>query len=201
MSCMHAFVVCCCNAVPRAEELKWSQRVEGAGRTFNFPLPSDGIALSHDGKTVYYCEISRQILWSVPTAALSNWSMSSSQIGALVENHGVKGFSDGMTSDNQGNIYFGNQAESAVYKWKEGSPIASASIVARDAAVMQWPDTFAWDQHGSILFLSNKLQLFAFGGMKFDGTDGANFRIWRVPVGANSYLSGNPTPAQASCLP
>ena len=50
------------------------------GRTFNFPLPSDGIALSHDAATVYYCEISREILWSVPAASLANWSLSSAEI-------------------------------------------------------------------------------------------------------------------------
>ena len=50
------------------------------GRAFNFPLPSDGIALSHDAATVYYCEISREILWSVPAAALANWSLSSEEI-------------------------------------------------------------------------------------------------------------------------
>ena len=58
-----------------------------------------GIALSDDFQTVYYCEISRQILWSVPTHALSNWSMNSNEIGTYVINVGTKGFSDGMTHD------------------------------------------------------------------------------------------------------
>lgn len=176
-------------------------RVEINGRTFNFPLPSDGIAMSHDGGTVYYCEISRQILWSVPTAALRNWTKSSSDISPLVHNWGIKGFSDGMTADNRGRLYFGNQATSSVMSWEMGTPIESAVAIAVNTSTMQWPDTFAWDGRGGLVFVSNKLQLFAFGGMMFDGSDGANFRVWSVDVGANSYLSGDPQPPGAECLP
>ena len=171
------------------------------GRTYNFPLPSDGIALSHDGETVYYCEISRQILWSVPTNALRNWTMGSAEISPFVKNHGTKGFSDGMTSDDQGNLYFGNQATSSVMVWKMGTPIESAKVLVGNVTTMQWPDTFAWDSaSGSLIFVSNKLQLFAFDGMKFDGSDGANFRLWKVNANAQSYLSGYPVPAEAPCL-
>jgi hypothetical protein len=178
-----------------------SMKVSINGRVFNFPLPSDGIALSHDGETVYYCEISRQILWSVPARALSNWTMTSANISPLVQNHGTKGFSDGMTSDDQGNLYFGNQATSSVMVWKMGTPIASAKVLVSNISTMQWPDTFAWDnEKGSLIFVSNKLQLFAFDGMKFDGSDGANFRLWKVHVNAQSYLSKKPVPAEAPCM-
>jgi hypothetical protein len=34
------------------------------------------------------------------------------------------------------------------------------------------PDTFAFDGHGNLLFVSNKLELYIFGGMQFDGSDG-----------------------------
>ena len=157
--------------------------------------------MSHDGGTVYYCEISRQILWSVPTAALRNWTMSNSDISPLVHNWGIKGFSDGMTADNHGRLYFGNQATSSVMSWEMGTSIESAVAVAVNTSTMQWPDTFAWDGNGGLVFVSNKLQLFAFGGMMFDGSDGANFRVWSVDVGANSYLSGDPQPPRAECLP
>lgn len=170
------------------------------GRDFNFPLPSDGIALSDDFQTVYYCEISRQILWSVPTHALSNWSMNSNEIGTYVINVGTKGFSDGMTHDDQGRLVFGNQAESAVYMWNTSLPLNTAVSVSMNTDTMQWPDTFAWG-NGSLYFVSNKLQLFAFDGMKFDGSDGANFRIWKVNVGANSYMTNNTIdPVELPCL-
>ena len=171
------------------------------GRVFQFPLPSDGIALSDDFQTVYYCEISRQILWSVPSKVLSNFSMTSEDIGAYVMNHGVKGFSDGMTHDDQGRLVYGNQAESAVYFWNTSTPLDDAVVVCVDTVLMQWPDTFAWDGNNSLVFVSNKLQLFAFGGMVFDGSDGANFRIWKINVGANSYMTkSKANPLSAPCL-
>jgi hypothetical protein len=171
------------------------------GRIFNFPLPSDGIALSNDFKTIYFCEISRQILWSVPSHVLANFSMSSIEIGQYVRNLGVKGFSDGMTHDDQGRLVFGNQAQSAVYLWNTSLALDTAVSVSMNNETMQWPDTFAWDGNGSLVFVSNKLQLFAFGGMMFDGSDGANFRIWKVNVGANSYMTKKQViPLSAPCL-
>jgi len=178
-----------------------SMHVNINGRIFNFPLPSDGIALSNDFKTIYYCEISRQILWSVPTHVLANFSMTSMEIGQYVKNLGVKGFSDGMTHDDQGRLVFGNQEKSAVYLWNTSLSLDTAVSVSMNNETMQWPDTFAWDGNGSLVFVSNKLQLFAFGGMVFDGSDGANFRIWKINVGANSYMTKKKViPVSAPCL-
>ena len=176
-------------------------KIDINGREFNFPLPSDGIALSDDAETVFYCEISRQILWSVPARrGLANFSLTSAEIGQGVVNHGVKGYSDGMTHDDKGRLYFGNQATSEVMQWDTSSEsIDDAVVVARQNATMQWPDTFAWDGQGNLIFVSNKLQLFAFGGMAFDGSDGANFRLWSVDVGGNSYLSKDPKPKMVAC--
>ncbi len=41
----------------------------------------------------------------------------------------------------------------------------------------QWIDTFGFDDVGHLLFVSNKLLMWVSGTMKFDGSDGANFRI------------------------
>jgi hypothetical protein len=128
--------------------------------------------------------------------------LSSNDISPCVKNHGTKGFSDGMTSDDQNHLYFGNQANSAVMSCKMGTPIEIAKVVVQNISTMQWPDTFAWDNtEESLIFVSNKLQLFAFDGMKFDGSDGSNFRIWKVNVKAHSYLSKNPIPTESICLP
>ena len=164
-------------------------------------MPSDGIALANDGERLYYCEISREILWSVPTALLADWALSNEDIGAGVINHGVKGFSDGLAVDEFGRLYYGNVAESAVYQWDTSMPLESAVPIASNNRTMQWPDTFAFDRQGNLVFVSNKLQLFAFGGMDFRGGDGSNFRIWSVDVGADSYLSKRPVPEEAPCLP
>lgn len=113
-------------------------------------------------------------------------------------------------------LYYGNQEESALYGWDVSGPLSEAFQVVSNSETMQWLDTFAFDGEGNLLFVSNKLQLFLFGGMDFEGSD-ANFRvstcccilfldffldgakIWQVPVGANSYLTGKPRPASLPC--
>lgn len=67
---------------------------------------------------------------------------------------------------------------------------------------MQWPDTFAWDDDGYLYFSSNKLQRYIFKTMQFDGSDGSNFRIWKVKTNSSSYLkSSDPFPPSLPCLP
>ena len=127
--------------------------------------------------------------------------MPNSELAKYVKTVGMKGISDGLTADSKGSVVFGNVEESAVFVWQSGQPINTAKIIAQDASVMQWPDTFAWASGNEpiVYFVSNKLQLFTSGTMKFDGSDGANFRIFQLNVTADSYLTGNPIPPQMQC--
>ena len=49
-----------------------------------FAIPADGIALSADGATLYYCPLSSRHLFSVPTAYLRDRSVPEEQVGAAV---------------------------------------------------------------------------------------------------------------------
>lgn len=63
-------------------------------------LGSDGIAISADGKRLFYCPLASRKLYSVSVDALSNEQMSDAQVAATVEDHGDKGGgSDGLESD------------------------------------------------------------------------------------------------------
>eukprot|EP01124_Arcella_intermedia_P016930 TRINITY_DN2354_c0_g1_i1.p1 TRINITY_DN2354_c0_g1~~TRINITY_DN2354_c0_g1_i1.p1 ORF type:complete len:392 (-),score=56.59 TRINITY_DN2354_c0_g1_i1:96-1271(-) len=169
------------------------------GLNYAVANPTDGIALSHDTKKLYYCSLSGTLLWSVPTFILQNFSATDQDIGRFVGLVGTKGYSDGMTYADGDVLYFGKLEDSAVMEWDVTTPLSSARVVVSDSFSSQWPDTFAWDLEGYLYFVSNKLQKFLFGQMKFDGSDGANFRIWRVYTGMKSYLTGNPVPAQQAC--
>jgi sugar lactone lactonase YvrE len=169
------------------------------GKSYVIGFPSDGIALSHDSSTVFYCDLSRTGLWSVPAALLHNFTMTSADIGAAVQFIGTKGYSDGMACTNDGRLIFGNCLESAIYSWNISTPLSTAVQLASNPETMQWPDTFGFDGQGNILWVANALQTYVFGGMDFSGASGANFRIWSTAIGANSYLSGNPQPASLPC--
>jgi len=167
--------------------------------TYPVKFPTDGIALSHDSETLYYCQLSRRELFAVPTALLRNFTLTNAEIADEVELVGEKGVSDGMTATSTGDVIFGDVEESAVKMWSPGTPISDAVTLAADPDLMQWPDTFAW-QDSSVYFVSNRLQLFINNTMKFDGSDGPNFRIWQLDLSpTTSYLTGAPNPVNASC--
>ncbi len=66
---------------------------------FTFPNsgPSDGIALSPDFETIYFCSVSSSALFRVPALQLFDFSLKSENLN--VEFVGYKGYSDGMTFD------------------------------------------------------------------------------------------------------
>jgi hypothetical protein len=119
----------------------------------------------------------------------------------FVEHLGYKAYSGGMAFSSNGNLYYGDMEASSILYWNvSASPdhVVNEYLVG-DSVIMQWADTFGFDEQGNLLFTSNKLQKFIFGGMQFDGSDGFNFRVWSVPINGDSYLSGNPIPPSLPC--
>jgi len=169
------------------------------GVNYNVPQPTDGIALSDDANTLYYSSLSREMVYSLSTELLQDFKLPNSQISPFVKYLGVKGYSDGMTYNNNGTLFFGDLEHNAVKCWETTLPVSYAQILVNNSDSMQWQDTFAWDASGYLYFVSNKLQKFFYGGMKWDGSDGANFRVWKVFVNSKSYLSGNPKPPSRPC--
>ncbi len=71
------------------------------------PLPeiamgSDGIAISADGARLFFCPLASRRLYSVATEALA---APDGDVEATLEDHGEKGGSDGLETDDQGRIY------------------------------------------------------------------------------------------------
>jgi sugar lactone lactonase YvrE len=61
-----------------------------------FNVASDGIAISADGATLYYCQLSSRHLYSIPTAVLVDRSVSEAAVEQAVIDLGEKGASDGL---------------------------------------------------------------------------------------------------------
>ena len=56
-------------------------------------------------------------------------------------------------------------------------------------ATLHWVDTFAFDGD-ALLLTSNRLDRYFVETMRFDGSEGANFRVVRFEAGARSYMAG-----------
>ena len=116
---------------------------------------SDGIAISPDGKTLYYCPISSRQLYSVSIDAMMDRTKSESEVAATIKNLGTKGMSDGLESDSSGGIYAGDEEKNQV---KYGPPGGPYKVLAQ-VAPRFWIDTLSVATNGYLYFTANELAL------------------------------------------
>ncbi|MFB5189283.1 L-dopachrome tautomerase-related protein [Alicyclobacillus fastidiosus] len=144
-------------------------------------IGADGIALSADRSTLYYCQVTGRNLYSVDTALLRNFNTPLTQISESVRAVGSKGTTtDGMHADNQGNVF---------YTMLEGKGVGVYTpkthrfhkLLSDDR--MLWVDGVAFDQKGSIVFNSNKLHQMFDKPQTIDWNYPYNLIIWKSFVG------------------
>lgn len=117
-----------------------------------FTVASDGIALSADGATLYYSPLSGRHLYSVPTTALRDRSITNSELAKQIKDWGLKGASDGLEADDKGRIYGGDYENHSVRMLENGK----WKTIAQSPEI-QWPDTFSTGSDGYLYFTANQL--------------------------------------------
>lgn len=139
----------------------FTPRVEGQllkvrnadGTTKPFAVASDGIALSADRQTLYFCPLSSRHLYSVPTKLLRDPNVTEQQLNDAVKDLGEKGPSDGLEADSQGAVYAGDYEDNSIRK---RLPDGSWQTVVHDPRVL-WPDTLSVGTDGYLYFTANQL--------------------------------------------
>jgi sugar lactone lactonase YvrE len=117
-------------------------------------LGSDGIAIGHDGKHLYYCPLASRHLYRAPTDALLDEKASDEELGKRVEDLGDRGFaSDGLESDDRGRIYLTDYEHNAIHR--RGAD-GQYETLAFDARAL-WPDTMSLAADGHLYFTANQL--------------------------------------------
>uniref|UniRef100_A0A0B6ZHW7 Bee-milk protein n=1 Tax=Arion vulgaris TaxID=1028688 RepID=A0A0B6ZHW7_9EUPU len=168
------------------------------GKTYTLKTPIDGLAMSADFQYVYYCALGSKKLYQVPARVLrskdQNFAGNVRYVGPKISQTG------GMTCTSD-NLYYGALTRNGVYRWEmikdEKSQGVSAALVkmeteteiVHDDQNLQWPDSFTVDEYGYLWFTACRAQLFLLGGIDFTGTQGSNYRIWRVKISESSYLA------------
>jgi sugar lactone lactonase YvrE len=149
------------------------------GKPQPFNVASDGIALSADGKTLYFSALSSRTLYSVPTALLRDPAVSDADLAKAVKNLGAKGASDGLEADAKGNVYGGDYEHNAIRKLAPGG---TWGTIAQGPEIL-WPDTLSIGPDGYLYFIANQLHRQA--GFN-DGKDLRKkpYRLLRVKIGA-----------------
>jgi sugar lactone lactonase YvrE len=150
---------------------------------------ADGIALSADRKTLYWCPLTARHLYAVDTAIIQDFTTPHATIEAAVVDLGDKGTNtDGLGADNRGLIY---------YTMLEGQGIGIYDPRARTFNTlltderMVWVDGMAFDNKGNLIFNTNRLHELFGGDLDWDYA--YNLVVWRTFLGEDvkSYLYGH----------
>ncbi len=115
---------------------------------------ADGIAISNDGETLYYCPINGTKLYAVSTATLRDRTQSDAQVAATVRVVTGKMPSDGLESDAAGNVYMTDPVTDSIHRWNPKTGLTET--LAHDPRIL-WPDTMSLAADGYLYFTSNQL--------------------------------------------
>jgi sugar lactone lactonase YvrE len=129
-------------------------RIPGQPPT-KFAVGADGIAISPDGKTLYYCPLTSRHLYSASVDALTDRSKSDAEVAATVKDLGEKGGAgDGLESDAQGRVYLSDYEHNAIRRWSLNGEIETLVHDPR----MLWPDTLSLALDRYLYFTSNQIE-------------------------------------------
>jgi sugar lactone lactonase YvrE len=114
-----------------------------------FGVGSDGIAISPDGKTLYYCPLTSRHLYSVSVDALADSTRTEAEVAATVNDLGEKGgASDGLESDAEGDY-----EHNAIRRRNLDGEIET---LVHDPRAL-WPDTLSLAFDHSLYFIANQI--------------------------------------------
>jgi sugar lactone lactonase YvrE len=142
------------------------RRPDGRGVDFT----ADGIALSPDGKTLYWQAIKGKTLYSLPTSALNPGiataitpeALSDSSLRGKIQEVGENGPADGlMISRHDGKMYVTGPETNSIGVRDLSKSGGKPTMVLQDEK-LHWPDTFSEGADGTIYFTTSHIQDSAF---------------------------------------
>jgi sugar lactone lactonase YvrE len=139
--------------VPTIEGKPFMAREPGQPEAY-VTIGSDGIAITPDGKTLYYCPLMGHHLYSVSVDALADRNLTDEQVAATVKDLGDRGFaSDGLECDHRGRLYLTDYENNAI---RRRTADGKYEIIAQDPRML-WPDSMAFGPDGALYFTANQL--------------------------------------------
>lgn len=138
------------------------RRPDGRGVEFS----ADGIALSPDGKTLYWQAIKGKTLYSLPTDALTGWTTAALVPGSLSDRTleskivavGENGPADGLLiARRDGRMYVTSPQDNAVKVRDLTSRGSGLTTLVQDPQ-LRWPDTFSEGPAGTIYVTTSHIQ-------------------------------------------
>ena len=129
------------------------RRPDGRGAEF----AADGIALSRDGRHLYWQALTGRTLYRIATDALHDASLDDATLAERVERVGENGVSDGLWIDEGGRMYVSALEENAVKARDLGADGDRVVTLVQDER-LRWPDTFSEGPDGTIYVTASHIQ-------------------------------------------
>jgi len=104
----------------------------------------DGLALSADDEWLYYGALNHDGLFRVPVSLLKNASSPTHELAASVERYSDKPLSDGISADNQGNVYITDVEHGAIH---QVTPARKLQTLVRSNRI-RWADDLSFGPDG-----------------------------------------------------
>ncbi len=125
------------------------RRTDGRGVEF----AADSIALSSDGRILYWKALTGRTLYRIETDALVNPGLSDKDLEAHVKRADETEPTDGLWIDRRGRLYLSAIEQDAV-KVRDGDRVTTLVQDKR----LRWPDTFSEGPDGTIYVTSSRIQ-------------------------------------------
>ena len=120
-----------------------------------FMVGADGIAISPNGRILYYCPLTSRRLYSVSVNALLDESKSDNEVAATVTDYGEKGgASDGLESDMEGRVYLTDYEHNAI---RRRTSSGDFETLVHDPRLL-WPDTLSLAADGYLYVTANQVE-------------------------------------------
>lgn len=135
----------------------------------------DGIALSRDQQYLYYASVSGDNLYRLPVSSLMDETLTPSQLAAAVEPYVRKTMTDGMTTDNQGNVYLSDIENSAIIQVTPDRKLIT--LVKSDR--LRWPDGFSFGADGYLYVTASALHQ-VIGKLRSEIKEKGPYQVFRI---------------------
>jgi sugar lactone lactonase YvrE len=140
----------------------------------------DSIALSRDGDMLWYGAVTASRMHRVRTKDLLDSSLDTESLGERIESFD-KTLTDGLTTDDAGNVYLSDMEHSAVHRLSADGKLETLLADER----LRWPDGFSFGPDGWLYVTCSALQQVLFRGDD-DVRAHAPYQIWRFRPGATA---------------